>query len=200
MAPSSEERQVSRNTRFMMWKREVPRDQWVSWLASRLDWPAALVSQLVRDDVADSRLGEQQVAELSIVFGMNEADQELRYRDLVSEHGSVLRENLSYLLNSLEHGGKKVLAESMGIDPTTISRWLNGSFVPHKATLQGLASYFGLSPAFDLENDPIFLSADPVAQSEQRRWVRERLDKLTKEEFRQLYPALRRILGSNEAP
>ena len=191
----SAQRQVSKNTRFLMWRRGVPREEWATWLERRVGWRPSLIVRLVHDDVEDSRLGEAEVAELSTLFGMNGEEQEIRYRDLATEHGEVLHENLTYLINSLERGGKKSLAEAVGIDPTTISRWLNGSFAPHKTTLQALSSYFGLPPGTDLEADPMFLSAEPMAQSEQRRWLKERMDQLSTEEFRQLYPALRRMLG-----
>ena len=178
-----------------MWERGVPRDEWVTWLESHLGWSPSQIARLVRGDLDDSGLGEREVAELSALFGMSEKEQDLRYRDLVAEYGNVLGENLAYLLNSLERGGKKSLADAVGIDPTTISRWLNGSFSPHRTTLQALASHFGLPAGIDLEEDPVFLSAEPVTQTEQRRLISSQLDRLSTEDFRQLYPALRRMLG-----
>ena len=42
--------------------------------------------------------------------------------------------------------------------------------------------------------EPVFLSAEPVAVLERRKLIRERIDVLSEKEFRELYPALRRLL------
>jgi transcriptional regulator with XRE-family HTH domain len=185
---------LARNTRFLLWKQQIPRDQWGSWLEARLSWSATRIKQLVRGHLDDSRLGYEEVSELSGLFGMNADEQDLRYRDLVTERCDILRENLTYLIDSLERGGKKLLAEALSIDPTTVSRWLNGSFAPNKPTLISLSNYFGLPLGTDLTRDPIFLSADPIAEAEQRQWVATHLKDLSADEFRLLYPAFRRLL------
>jgi transcriptional regulator with XRE-family HTH domain len=185
---------LSRNTRFLLWKQEIPRDQWATWLEARLSWSATRIKELVRGQLDDSRLGYEEVSELSGLFEMNADEQDLRYRDLVTERCDILRENLTYLIDSLERGGKKLLAEALSIDPTTVSRWLNGSFAPNKLTLTSLSSYFGLPLGTDLTRDPVFLSVDPIAEAEQRQWVATHLKDLSAEEFRLLYPAFRRLL------
>lgn len=185
---------LSRNTRFLLWKQGIPRDQWGAWLEIRLSWSATRIKQFVRGQLDDSRLGYEEVSELSGLLGMNADEQDLRYQDLVTERCDILQENLTYLFDSLERGGKKLLAEALSIDPTTISRWLNGSFAPNNLTLASLSNYFGLPPGTDLTKDPIFLSVDPVAEAEQRQWVANHLKELSAEEFRLLYPAFRRLL------
>ena len=91
-------------------------------------------------------------------------------------------------------GGKKALAAEFGIDPTTVSRWLNGASQPIERSLRQIGAYFGVPSGVDLRSDPVFLSAEPVALSERRRWLMERLESLPADEFRELYPALRRLL------
>lgn len=188
--------QLSSNTRYLLWKAQVPREGWVTWLGTRLHWPPELVGRLVHDQLDDKQLGGEEVAQLSALFGFDGDDQELRYRDLAGEHGDTLRENLRYLLGCLKHGGKKDLARAIDVDPTTISRWLNGSFAPHKSTLRALLGYFGLPHTTDLEEEAIYLSADPIAQSDQRRWLKQRVDRLSTDELRSLFPAFRRLLGN----
>jgi hypothetical protein len=36
---------------------------------------------------------------------------------------------------------------------------------------------------------------EPVAATERRRWLHARIEALSPDEFRELYPALRRMLG-----
>lgn len=185
---------LSRNTRFLLWKQEIPREQWGTWLEARLGWSATRIKQLVRGQLDDSRLGYEEVSELSGLLGMNADEQDLRYRDLVEERCDILLENLTYLFDSLERGGKKLLAEALSVDPTTVSRWLNGSFAPSKPTLTSLSNYFGLPLGTDLTKDPVFISVDPIAEAEQRQWVATHLNDLSSDEFRLLYPAFRRLL------
>jgi hypothetical protein len=40
----------------------------------------------------------------------------------------------------------------------------------------------------------VFLSVEPVALKDRRRWLHTRLDALNPDELRDLYPALRRLL------
>ena len=186
--------QISRNVRFLLWKRDVPRTQWTSWLESKLDWAPTQVAELVHDHLEDARIDARAVDELTALFELDPTDDDIRFRDLSADHGGVLHENLHYLLDSLERGGKTVLAKTLGVVPTTISRWLNGTSRPSKSTLRELVIYFGLPISTDLESDPLYLSVEPVAQSEQRRWLRQQLEELSTEDFKQLYPALRRML------
>lgn len=81
---------LSRNARFLLWKQEIPRDQWGSWLEARLSWSATRIKQLVRGQLDDSRLGYEEVSELSELLGMNADEQDLRYQDLVAERCDIL--------------------------------------------------------------------------------------------------------------
>jgi transcriptional regulator with XRE-family HTH domain len=128
------------------------------------------------------------------VVGAGDEPDNLRHAGYALDGCNVLVENLRYLLNSLGRGGKKVLAGELGVDPTTISRWLNGSFIPQTSTLRQLISHFGLPPHTDLQEDPIFLSAEPISATERRNWLHGRIANLPPDELRALYPALRRLL------
>src|SRR5262245_23921549 len=167
--------QVSRNVRFFLWKREVPRDEWTLWLSQRTSLSREILWRLVSGQVEDAKVTDNQLAELAAALGLDDVEG-LRFSDMLQEHASVLLENLRYLFGSLEHGRKKILAKEMGVDPTTISRWLNGAYPPQTPSLGRLASCFGLPERTNLREDPIFLSAEPVSVLERRRSVRDRID------------------------
>jgi transcriptional regulator with XRE-family HTH domain len=186
-------RQISLNVRFFLWRREVPRPEWTLWLSQRTSLAREVIWRLVSGDLEDAKLTEAQLGELAAALSLNDID-DLRFSDSVHEHTSVLLENLRYLFGSLEHGRKKLLAKEMGVDPTTISRWLNGAYPPQAPSLGRLVSCFGLPEGTNLREDPVFLSAEPVAVLERRKLIRERIDALSEKEFRELYPALRRLL------
>jgi hypothetical protein len=46
----------------------------------------------------------------------------------------------------------------------------------------------------DLERDPLFLSPYPLTERDQRRWLREQIDRLDAETLRVLFPAFKRLL------
>jgi transcriptional regulator with XRE-family HTH domain len=185
--------QVSLNVRFFLWRREVPRPEWTLWLSQRTSLGREVIWRLVSGELEDAKLTDTQLGELAAALGLDDAEG-LRFSDMLHEHANVLQENLRYLFGSLEHGRKKILAKEMGVDPTTISRWLNGAYPPQTPSLGRLVSCFGLPEGTNLREDPVFLSAEPVAVLERRKLIRERIDALSEKEFRELYPALRRLL------
>lgn len=187
--------QVSVNTRFLLWRMGVPREQWQPWLEARTGLGSDITRELLEGRLADERVGVATLLELARAFTQEDGGESLRYSDLPRENGSVLAENLRHLFGSLDHGGKKVAAGELGIDPTTVSRWLAGKSEPQSPALQRIASYFGIPAGADLRTEPVFLSLQPVSVAELKRWMHARIEELSTDEFRQLLPALRRMLG-----
>jgi hypothetical protein len=191
-APTS--RQVSTNVRYLLWRKGVPRNQWEAWLSARTTFGGSLSRALVAGLLPDEQVTTEALKDLARVFDQADEGESIRFGNLVGDGTQVLVENLRFLFDALGHGGKKHVAAELSIDPTTVSRWLSGAFEPQGPSLRQLVTYFGLSPNIDLRETPIFLSIEPVAVAERRRWLHARIDALSPEEFRELYPALRRML------
>ena len=187
--------QVSTNVRYLLWRRGIPRDQWEPWLSTRTMLGRAFSRDLVAGHILDGQITPDELRELARVFEQVDEGESIRFDDLVAGGTHVLVENLRFLFDSLGHGGKKQVAAELSIDPTTVSRWLSGTFEPQGPSLRQLVAYFGLSPDTDLRERPIFLTVEPVGVTERRRWLHERIDTLSADDFRELYPALRRMLG-----
>jgi transcriptional regulator with XRE-family HTH domain len=185
---------ISTNVRYLLWRQQVPKLQWVGWLTNRSSLGGAFVREVVYGRAADENIGETECGHLARVLGLEAEPDSLRFGDFANERCDVLKENLKHLLDTLGHGGKKALAAAFNIDPTTISRWLNGSSQPTDSTLKQLGTYFGIPSGTNLRVDPVFLSAEPVSLAERRRWLTARLEALSADEIRELYPALRRLL------
>src|ERR1700745_3569054 len=151
--------QVSINVRFLLWGRKIARPDWEAWLAARATIPPETTKRLIRGTLMDAQITSRQLRAIAEAVGSDE--ESLRSVDLPRARGNVLLENLRFLFGTLEHGGKKSLASKLGIDPTTVSRWLSGGYEPQPASLSQLVSEFGLRPGTDLQEDPIFLSAEP---------------------------------------
>jgi transcriptional regulator with XRE-family HTH domain len=184
--------QVSINVRFMLWSRKIARTEWEAWLTMRADIPHDTSKRLVLGTLPDAEISSRQMRALAEALGLDEEN--LRFANLPRDQGRVLAENLQFLFSTLERGGKKSLASKMGIDPTTVSRWLSGAYEPQPASLSQLVSEFGLPSGTDLLQDPIFLSAEPVSAVERRQWLSKRINALSSDELRDLFPALRRLL------
>lgn len=186
--------QVSKNIRYLLWKRGVNRSSWASWLETHSLLGSGKARALIGGKLNDAELSPQELGELARSLEIENDGESLRFADFAQEANGVLRENLKFLFDSLGYGGKKTLATELGIDPTTISRWLNGAYEPNLPTIRQLVTYFGLPPLTDLREEPVFLSVEPVALAERRRWLHSRIEALSSDMLRELYPALRRLL------
>jgi transcriptional regulator with XRE-family HTH domain len=182
---------LSQNVRFLLWRRDVRPDKWQEHLRGLL--PAVWSDADLRAALNGGRLNYARIADLVAALGV--AEQDLVYGDLLRDSGTdVLVQNLRYLVGALERGGKKELASYLGIDPSTVSRWLSNASRPPAATLRELAAFFRLGADVDLATTPLFLSPVPASIAEMRRWLHERLETLTPDEVREMFPALRRML------
>lgn len=103
---------------------------------------------------------------------------------------NILQENLRFLLDGLEHGQQKTL----GVDRSTIGRWLKEQVTPRQRSLDELCSELGLSPKVDLKRDPIFLQVEPIHAAEARQWLKSQIDTVDSQYLLEIYPALRRLL------
>lgn len=148
---------------------------------------------VLTDRIEDAAITEDQLKAAGRELGFGDDPENLRF-PLVEDNVDILRENLGYLFSVLGRGGKKAVSAKLEIDPTTISRWLNGAFEPQTSMLQRLVDYFGLRKGTDLRQDPVFLTLGPASTEEQRLWVRRKLEALPRDTFQELYPALRRLL------
>jgi transcriptional regulator with XRE-family HTH domain len=187
-------RRVSQNLRYLLWREDVARERWAPWLADRTGLALAWCRDLLAARIDDADVGPDQLARLGQAFGHDDGGETLRFADLVTEGCDVLRENLRHLFGQLPHGEKKRAAGALGVDPTTISRWLSGGSAPQTPMLHLLRAQFALPEDVDLRTAPVFLTSEPLGAIAQRRWLHERLDALTSTELRSLFPALRRLL------
>jgi len=187
--------QVSQNLRFLLFRKAIPREEWLEWLQQHTSIPAGRLNALVSKRLDDSGVGEPELQQLAKTLGLPEDAEELRFSDLVSDSRlNVFAENLRYLLDACPRGGKKQLAEALQVTPTSVSRWLGAAPGISSGLLSKLNQYFGLPAHVDLRVYPLFLDVEPAAVSQRRKWVLDQLEALTDEEFQSLYPALKRLL------
>ena len=133
---------------------------------------------------------EKKVLEKAMGFASEELS-----GDLLEKHDrEVLVENIRYLIDGLPHGQKKEFAAKLGVDVTTVSRWIAGAQRPTKKKLEEIGKYFGLPPGTNLYSEPIFLWTEPISESQMKSWITENIQKADEKTLREVFPALRRLL------
>lgn len=182
--------QASRNIRYLLRRSEIDPESWPRELRRRTGWSQA--------EVASFLFGEDtqpyDLRRLAESFDLTE--EELALSDLLSEASvDVFRENLDYLLEGAEHGTRRELAAAVGVSPNTVSRWCSGTVHPTADNTEQIAAFFGLPADINIQEEPIFLSTDPVSAFRQRQWLHSKIQELPKRDLIILFPALRRLFG-----
>ena len=182
---------LSQNLKYLLLEKGIKRSARNETLAASLHCDQRR-AQAILEGQADN-LSQDEMAALVHFSGMD--FEKLASENLIeTKQADLFSLNLSFLLERLPHGKKKHLAESLGVDQTTISRWGNGTQRPTKQKITALADYFSLPKTIDLEKEPIFLSTMPIGEAETKQWLKERIDALDRETLRELVPALIMLL------
>lgn|GEM_PF-1333385 len=185
---------VHNNVLYDLWSRDMrsgtdlgDRGHWQRVLQQMTGWPQAKVLAFLSTGSAD----DEDVRRLADALAIDE--ETLRYR-LMADDEDVLGENVRYLLSTLKHGEKGALANAIGVDRSTISKWLKGAHPPDKANQRALNSFFGLPLDTDLQKEPIFVSFRPLTLRQRREQLRIAIEDVSDDTLRALLPALEKLL------
>jgi hypothetical protein len=192
----SSNKSVSINIRFACWR--VSQD--------RSSWPDLLAGWLGRRDdigVAGAILSDMQAPIPDqierVAAALNADEQDLVFANMPAVAGvNVLHKNLERLFSNPGKNTKGQLAEQLEVDPATLSRWIGGKQAPDTAARRRIAALFGLGGPEELDQNPIFLSYLPVTHAERIAWVNSRLQEISLQELRELFPAFYRMLSRIE--
>lgn len=181
------------NLRFLLWKKEpARREKWKGLVANWTGCDRQRTLEILRG----SKPSEDEVRKIAVSVNL-EADT-LLYSKLL-EPSEILSQNIDYLFAGLDHGSRGKYAEALEVDLSTVSRWRKGKARPTRSHLDKLRAKFLLGPEDDLENNPLFLSLTPISAGQRREWMKARIDQLTPAQLNELFPALRRLLGDEDA-
>ena len=174
----------SAGIRYWLWFRNVQRSEWIDMLALWANCSKDRARLLL--DGAYLTAEEQQ--RLAQEFEVEEA----RVQNPFSEvELNVLAENLRFLLYEIK--GEEIAA-ALGVDTNTISRWKNGRQPPRMERLTALKDFLGVPPELNLCEDMLFLSLEPMSNTQRRIWLQKRVSEMRQEDIRELFPALRKLL------
>jgi len=124
--------------------------------------------------------------------------EELLSVPLYGRDQSVRRMNFQYLLDALPKGAAQEAAQSIGITPSQLSRWRQGVENPRATNVRKLLRFHGMDPDIDLDKVPLFLSMEPVSGYQQKKWVADRLMEMPADQMAAIYPALKKMLRTDE--
>lgn len=183
------------NLRYLLWRYGPgdKRSEWIDTLSSWLGGDRVRAGALWRG----APLSPQDLRLLtSALSAQYLTDENILYAEPTSEE--VVQGNVRYLLMDLQHGEQKRLADSIGVSENTVSRWRKGTQTPEREQIDRLKEFFCIPAQIDLQRSPIFLSEEPVSDRQRRAWLQSRLERLDARLLRDLFPALSRLLESNE--
>jgi len=181
---------LKRNIRYLLWKEGTERKDWPSKLAERLGCPLQRAEDLLEGEGKNLTPKEKKALEKATGLAPEEFS-----GNLLEKHDvDILVENIRHLIDGLPHGQKKEFAAKLGVDVTTVSRWIGGAQRPTKKKLEEIGKYFGLPPGTDLDSEAIFLWTEPISESQMKSWITETILRVDGKTLREIYPALRRLL------
>ncbi len=180
---------VTRNISYLLWKEGEERRNWETRLSVWLGCSPERAADLLEGNGETLTVKEGEILAQKTGLKIGELS-----GDLLAVHGvNILTENIRHLIDTLPHGQKKKFAAKLGIDVTTVSRWLNGTQRPTKKKLKQICNYFGLPPDTDLEAEDVFLWTRPIGESQIKNWISEKVAQLDGKTLREMYPTLKRL-------
>jgi Helix-turn-helix. len=181
---------LMRNIRYLLWKEGTEGKDWRSKLAEWLGCPLQRAEDLLEGE--GKNLTPKEKKALEKATGL--APEDLSGNLLEKQSVDILGENIRHLIDGLPHGQKKEFAAKLGVDVTTVSRWIGSAQRPTKKKLEEIGKYFGLPPGTDLDSEATFLWTDPVSETQMKSWLMEQIQQIDGKTLREVFPALRRLL------
>lgn len=102
--------------------------------------------------------------------------------------------NIQYLIHSIPYGQQRHFVESIGMNPSTLSRWKKQKTKPDTYAKEQIANYFGFQSPKELMLSFLFLGIEPFTDAHKKIYCQNQIDQMDNEAFREIYPALSKLL------
>lgn len=115
--------------------------------------------------------------------------------DLIETAGAELLDlNIQYLIRSVACGKAQHFADAIGVNISTVNRWLNRKTRPDTYAKAQIADYFGFTSQEEIITSFVFLGLDPITDAQKRMYCQNQIDLMDKDAFLKIYPALIKLL------
>lgn len=91
-------------------------------------------------------------------------------------------------------GKQQRFVESIGMNPSTLSRWKRRKTRPDTYAKGQIAAYFGFESLEEIMMSFLFLGLEPFTDAQERLYCQNQIDQVDNEAFRKIYPALVKLL------
>lgn len=185
----------STNLRFLLWQKKVPRKDWLKEIAN---WFGGDLNR-AREILNNKTISKEELDFFQKNFHHSEDEiMEILQGNLLSNNKiSIFMENFDYLLEQLNDQKQGEVLSKIGISRSTYSRLKNNQQTPNSNTRRKICDFFGINEATDLNEEPLFLSLEPIGIYLQKQWLCERINQISGTELQKLFPALRRIFDEH---
>lgn len=181
--------QVALNIRFLLWQKGVEKTSWSEVLSEWID--CKIPRAVILLDQGDMLIEEIECLSERVKVSKRNILHSKLYLKV-----NIFSENIKYLFNSIGHGGQQKIAQELQLDPTTISRWKNGTLKkPGTRNHNLLKKHFHLSEEIDLCDHPIFLSNKPITIYEKKTLLIDGINSMDSSSLKDLFPALIKLIN-----
>jgi hypothetical protein len=176
------------NLRYFLFQNEVPKEDWIAWLSGHLNIPQDVSEKYLRVGCSDP-IDQEKICDL---FGVGLDD--MMIAELYPNQDPELTIlNVQSLLQSLNRGEHTLMAKSVGVDLTTISKWKRG-VRPREEHLQKIQEYFHTPSYISLTKDLIYLELDPVTLTARKEYLIKLVNNVSSEMIERHYLSLKLLL------
>lgn len=131
----------------------------------------------------------------SLGYDLDNLESKLLFPKLAESVGDeLLNLNLRHLIMSLPRGHNQEFVDAIGVNASTLTRWKQGKTKPDTYARNQIAKYFGFSDPEELRTSFLFLGFDPVTIAQKKMLCMDQIERMSKEDFDKLYPALLKLL------
>lgn len=194
---------LAENLKVLLWKSRGELSQksygeFIDLVAFRCGMTPEHFRLVLRDK---DRITNQELTNLRSYFAdysdnLSALEYDYLFSDIIANSKEIILEkNTQYLLSTLEYGENTEFVETIGVNPSTLTRWKQGKTKPDKYAQTQIARYFGFKDVEDLKKQFLFLELEPVSTQQKKQQCKELIDAMDKETFETIYVALEKMLN-----
>lgn len=194
---------LAENIKVLLWKNKgelsnKTYEEYIGHVACQCSMKPDRLCAILRDESEATSLEAARLTDFFQDYGYDlSAIQYMRLFDELIDRSEeiLLAKNLQYLLQSLSRGKNAAFVEAIGVNPSTLSRWKNGSTRPDPDSQRKICAYFGYSDIRVLKRSFLFLGLEPISSEQRKQQCKDLIDHMDKDLFEKLYPALVKLLN-----